>query len=212
MKSLDLAVVGEPGAQTAVVLLHGWGAPGDDLVPLAEALVRPGTTFYMPAGPLPEMGGGRAWWHLDLDRPAHAHDEGDPIPAPHAQVAEARAAIQRLLAEVRKTASRLYLGGFSQGAMLSLDVALAEAPPVDKVFALSGVFLADSLAGLKVAKARPPVFVAHGRQDQVLPYRGGQRIAALLEGRGFPVTFQGFDGGHEIPPAVLAALASFLFG
>ena len=50
---------------SAVVVLHGWGAPGDDLVPLAEALQRPGVRFFVPAAPLPEMGGGRAWWHLD---------------------------------------------------------------------------------------------------------------------------------------------------
>src|ERR1700748_2641501 len=35
----------------AIVLLHGWGAPGDDLVPLAEALARPGTRFFTPAAP-----------------------------------------------------------------------------------------------------------------------------------------------------------------
>src|SRR4029079_9918328 len=58
---------------TAVIVLHGWGAPGDDLVPIAEALKRPGTRFFVPAAPLPEMGGGRAWWHLDPHtRPPHA--------------------------------------------------------------------------------------------------------------------------------------------
>ena len=45
---------------SAVVVLHGWGAPGDDLVPLAEALLRPGVRFFVPAAPLPEVGGGRA--------------------------------------------------------------------------------------------------------------------------------------------------------
>jgi predicted esterase len=54
---------------SAVVVLHGWGAPGDDLVPLAEALARPGVRFFVPAAPLPEMGGGRAWWHLDPNTP-----------------------------------------------------------------------------------------------------------------------------------------------
>src|SRR5436305_5838196 len=46
---------GERGG-TAVIVLHGWGAPGDDLVPIAEALKRPGARFFVPAAPLPEMG------------------------------------------------------------------------------------------------------------------------------------------------------------
>jgi phospholipase/carboxylesterase len=207
MTDLDVITVGAPKAETAVVLLHGWGAPGDDLVPLAEAMVRPGVRFHVPAAPLPEVGGGRAWWHLDDSRPAYAH-EGEA--QPHAAVAAARSMIQQLVAGLG--ARQVYLGGFSQGAMLALDVALAEGPAVDKVFALSGVLLAASLTGLTASKARPPVFVAHGRMDDVLSYRGGQRLVALLEGQGFPVTFRGFDGGHEIPAEVLAALEDHLFG
>lgn len=202
---------------TAVVLLHGWGAPGDDLVPLARALDRPRTRFFLPAGPLPEMGGGRAWWHLDpKDRPVHAWDDQETAGhQPHQQVLTARAAVQTVL---RTIASRyrpevLALGGFSQGAMLSLDVALAADPPVDRVAALSGVMLADSLPGLKTARTkRPPVFVSHGRADQMLAYKGGEKAQELLKRHGFQVTFHSFDGGHEIPPDVVEALRGFLFG
>src|SRR4051812_23797063 len=83
------------GGGTAVVLLHGWGAPGDDLVPLARSFLRPGVRCFVPAAPLPETGGGRAWWHLDAeDRPAHAwEDEGAPT-TPNAAVLSARAAVQ----------------------------------------------------------------------------------------------------------------------
>src|SRR5687767_3850191 len=48
----------------AVVLLHGWGAAGDDLVPLARRVARPRSRFFMPAGPLTRGPSGRAWWHL----------------------------------------------------------------------------------------------------------------------------------------------------
>ena len=117
---------------SAVVVLHGWGAPGDDLVPLAEALARPGVRFFVPAGPLPEMGGGRAWWHLDPNaRPPHASTDEltrgfQPTPA----VIAARAAVQALIATVvdRHAPATVALVGFSQGAMLAIDVALAGAP------------------------------------------------------------------------------------
>lgn len=201
----------------AVVLLHGWGAPGDDLVPLGRELERPRTRFFFPAGPLPEMGGGRAWWHLDPhDRPAHAWDDQEAAGhQPHQQVLAARAAIQTVLRTIqsRYRPETLILGGFSQGAMLSLDVALQAAPPVDRVAALSGVMLADSLPALKAARTkRPPVFVSHGRQDPMLAYQGGAKAKELLERHGFQVTFHPFDGGHAIPPDVLEALRAFLFG
>src|SRR6185295_9267806 len=105
----------------------------------------------------------------------------------------------------------LRLAGFSQGAMLSLDVALAAAPPVDRVAALSGVLLADSLPALKTAQPRKPlVYVSHGREDPMLAFRGGERAKEILERHGFQVTFHPFEGGHEIPPEIVDELRGFL--
>jgi len=205
---------GETGG-TAVVVLHGWGAPGDDLVPLARELAAPRTRFFVPAAPLPEHGGGRAWWHLDApDRPVHAWDDKEPEGfRPHPQVAAVRAAIQQVLRTIqeRYKPERIALGGFSQGAMVSLDVALAAAPAVDCLFALSGVLLADSLVGLKTPRAsKPPVFISHGRQDPLLSFDGAQKAKEMLERHGYAVEFHGFDGGHGIPPEIVAALRRFL--
>ncbi len=205
----------ERGGQ-AVVVLHGWGAPGDDLVPLAEALKRPGVRFFVPAAPLPEMGGGRAWWHLDPNtRPPHAST--DQLPAgfrPTPDVIAARAAVQALIATAVDTyaPTSVALVGFSQGAMLSMDVALAGAPGVDRVAAMSGVLLVDSLPGLSAAHpTRPRFLLSHGRQDPVVPFASGTRAKELLEQHGFPVTWRPFDGGHEIPRPVLADVERFLF-
>jgi phospholipase/carboxylesterase len=201
----------------AVVLLHGWGAPGDDLLSLARELARPGVRFVLPAAPLamPGGGGGRAWWHLDRDAPAHASAEGGaPARAAHAQVQAARAGVQALLVRTRQryAPERVVLAGFSQGAMLALDVALAGAPGVDRVAALSGVLLADSVPALKALHAvRPAVFIAHGRQDNVVPFAEGELAKGLLERHGYTVTWRPFEGGHEIPRGVVSELASFIF-
>jgi len=207
---------GQERGGTAVVLLHGWGAPGDDLVGLAHQLEHPGARFFVPAAPLPEMGGGRAWWHLDpYTAPEHAEDDQAPARAPHADVKAARVAVQSVLRTVRQryAPDRLCLAGFSQGAMLSLDVALDAAPPVDRVAALSGLLLVDSLAGLRAARApRPTVFIAHGRNDGRLPFAGGERARELQQRHGYQVAFHPFDGGHEIPPEIVSALGAFLFG
>src|SRR5258706_2356354 len=105
---LDMARVGsmgedEPGG-VAVVLLHGWGAEGDDLVNLARELARPHARFFIPAAPLSEAGGGRAWWHLNLDdRPAHAWDDhADADYQPNQQLAAVRTAVQTILKTIRE--------------------------------------------------------------------------------------------------------------
>ena len=201
---------------SAVVVLHGWGAPGDDLVPLAEALQRQGVRFFVPAGPLPEMGGGRAWWHLDPNaRPPHASTDQlargfQPTPA----VVTARAAVQALIATVvdRYAPTTVALVGFSQGAMLSIDIALAGAPGVDLVVAMSGVLLMDSVSALTAPHPSHPRFLlSHGRRDPVVPFASGSLAKDLLEKHGFSVTWRPFDGGHEIPSPVLAEVERFLF-
>lgn len=221
-KPLDVEMIGpmkpgELGGQL-VVLLHGWGARGDDLVPLARALARPGARFLVPAAPLSEPGGGRAWWHRDPEtRPAYAaSDELSEDHRPHAQVTASRQAVQALLrdAKQRYAPDSIALGGFSQGAMLSLDVALAADPAVDRVAVLSGLLLADSLSSLRAqppSAPRPALLVAHGSSDPVLPFRNAERIAGVLEPRGYRVTWVPFEGGHEIPPLVVARLREFLF-
>jgi phospholipase/carboxylesterase len=216
---LEVKLVGRMRADdrggTAVVLLHGWGAPGDDLVGLAQVLERLGARFVVPAAPMPEIGGGRAWWHLDRgDRPAHALDDQPPSRSVHADLLAARNAVQTVLKTVRQlyAPDTLCVVGFSQGAMLALDVALDASPPVDRVAALSGVLLVDSVPGLRAARAtRPAVFVSHGRGDPRLPFRSGERAKDLLERHGFKVAFHPFDGGHEIPPEVVSELRTFLF-
>ena len=198
----------------AVVLLHGWGATGDDLVSLADVLGAPGMRFYFPEAPLAERGGGRAWWHLDEYRAAlNFEEEPPPGRPPHPPVLAARQAVQALLRQIkeRQRPDRVVLGGFSQGAMLSLDVALTASPAVDAVVALSGLLLPDSLAALRSAETpRFPVFLSHGQHDAVLPFGAGQRAHTLLAGQGHQVTWQPFPGEHEIPPPVLRGAAAFL--
>ncbi len=201
---------------SAVVVLHGWGAPGDDLVPLAEALKRPGVRFFVPAAPLPEVGGGRAWWHLDPNtRPPHAStDQLVPDFLPNPAVVAARTAVQALIATVvdRYAPATVALLGFSQGAMLSIDVALAGSPGVDLVVAMSGVLLMDSVSALTAPHPTKPRFLlSHGRQDPVVPFSIGSRAKELLEKHGFVVTWRPFDGGHEIPSPLLAEVDRFLF-
>lgn len=208
----------ESAKPTTVVLLHGFGAPGDDLVSLAEVIDAP-VRFVFPEAPL-ELGGlygdSRAWWLLDLARledelrrgiPRDRRDEvPDGLPA-------ARAQVTRLLEQVesRLPTGGLVIGGFSQGAMVSLDVALhRETPPAGLVL-MSGTLLASSEWEPRMPKlAGVPVLQSHGRADGLLPFGIAEVLRDKLVAAGARVEWHEFVGGHEIPLAVLAAATRFL--
>ena len=201
---------------TTVILLHGFGAPGDDLVALAEAIDAP-ARFVFPEAPL-ELGGlyARAWWLLDLARledelrrgiPRDRRDEiPDGLPA-------ARQQVMRLVDQVtsRLAPGRLVLGGFSQGAMLALDVALHRDTPPDGLILMSGTLLAASEWEPRLPKlAGVPVLLSHGRADSLLPFSIAEVLRDKLAAAGARVDWHEFVGGHEIPMAVLAAATSLV--
>lgn len=204
-----------------VVLLHGFGAPGDDLVPLADFIdVPPGTRFLFPEAPLamPSLWGGRAWWMLDLEALEASIASGEPrdlsggkpdgMAEAHAQVV---AMLEAAWTALGATPERTVLGGFSQGSMLSADVAFATDWPLAGLVLLSSTLVdAGTWAARAPARAGLPVFQSHGSADPLLPFGAAERLRDLLTDAGLRVDWHRFSGGHEIPPAVLAALGAFL--
>lgn len=202
------------------IALHGFGAPGDDLVGLTQA-VDAATTWVFPEAPL-RLGGpygdGRAWWPLDLAalearlRAGAARVVSDEVPP---GMAEVRAQMTQLVQEVATrfsiTPDRIALCGFSQGAMLALDVALHSAAALAGVVVLSGTLVAGSewMPRLPIL-ANKPVFQSHGRQDPLLPFSLAELLRDKLRQAGALVDWHAFDGGHTIPPRVLEELAAFL--
>jgi len=218
---LDLAglttrIVGPADATTTCVLFHGFGAPGDDLVSLAGALGGP-VRFVFPAAPL-ELGGlygdSRAWWMIDMarlerDRSA-ATDRRNEVPD---GLPAAREQVLRLLdqLEAQFPADRIVLGGFSQGAMLALDVALHRAAPPAGLILMSGTLIAHAVWQPRMASlAGVPVMLSHGRQDGLLPFPMAEVLRDQLTAAGASVDWQPFSGGHEIPRSVVAAAAALL--
>ncbi|HEY4222885.1 MAG TPA: phospholipase [Myxococcota bacterium] len=209
-------------AELLCVLCHGYGAPGDDLVPIGAMLQRalPGVAFAFPEAPLllPGMPGARAWWHIEISRFERAVRTGS-IDELLEEVPSGLVEARRALAEVvdgclRKFSlpySRLVLGGFSQGSMVSTDLALhlEEAPGALAI--LSGTLLARSeWTRLAHKRAGLRVLQSHGHEDPILPFAAALALKDLLEHSGVALDFAPFHGGHGIPEPVLQKLALLL--
>lgn len=208
------------GEGPVIVLLHGFGAPGTDLVSLWRVLDVPrGTRFVFPAAPLDlsyayGMGDARAWWMIDMAaldaavRSGTFRELGKEIPE---GLEDARAKMIAALddIEARMRPSALMLGGFSQGAMLSLDVALHTPRPIASLALMSGTLLAEEAwAPLLPARAGLPVVQSHGTHDPILPFVVAEKLRDRLVGAGLEVDFVPFRGQHEIPPIVLQKIGA----
>lgn len=209
-----------------VVLMHGFGAPGDDLVSMAHVLDAPhGTRFVFPEAPtvlrdpmMSAFGEARAWWDIDVGRYERAIRTGtldrliDEVPE---GMAAAREAVIDLLDAVERETStpsdRIVLGGFSQGSMVAIDVALRTTRPLAGIVVLSGTLLAAPEWLPKIAARKDvPVFQSHGTADPILPYGLAVRLREAFEKAGINVSFTSFEGGHGIPPQVMRDLGQWL--
>lgn len=187
------------GAGPAVILLHGYGAQGNDLVPFARQLG--GAHFYLPEAPFTRSGGGRRWFGRQ--------SEG----ASTTEIGEARrgviALIDRLEAEGRP-ANEIILGGFSQGAMLTVEVAqhlAAEGRQLGGLIVLSGSTMPQWPGDLAVCTK---VLITHGETDSVLAFAKAEELHRRLSAAGSDVEWVPFPGGHSIPAIARAASAEFI--
>ena len=218
---LSARVIGT-GDEQIVVLLHGFGAPGDDLVPLARVMNAPqGTRFIFPEAPISfSMGFGesRAWWMIDIEHIQTMLLEGrfEELEREEPQgLDRLRAQLEDLLdrvqAKYQVAGSRVVLGGFSQGAMLSLDLALTSDRPLAGLILFSGTIMcADRWRRRLTARKDIPVLQSHGQVDPVLPFVFADQLKDMFVSAGFAHTWLPFMGGHEIPPLVLAGAGEFL--
>ena len=209
------------GRGPLVVLMHGFGAPGDDLVPLAEHLDAPaGTRFVFPEAPLalPQYGNGRAWWMIDLEGMEQDRRAGKPRDLSRSVpvgLTDVRTKMSSVLSELehrlQADPKQVVLGGFSQGAMLACDLALRTNRPLAGLVLLSGTLVArDEWLPLMPARRGLKVLQSHGTQDPILPHFLAEQLKDHLVKAGLVVDWTSFRGGHEIPAAVLTRLGGFL--
>lgn len=205
-----LAPANGQAPDTAVVLLHGYGSDGKDLIGLApywqQAL--PGALFVSPNAPQALGMGGYQWFPIDWT--------GDRLASRQTGVIAARPVLVDFLTDLWSqtglTPARTVLAGFSQGAMMALHVgtSLPAEQTLMGVIGFSGAFLPpEGLGGGALAK--PPICLIHGDMDDVVDPNESADANSLLSNSGFAVEYHVSRGvGHGIAPDGLEFATRFL--
>jgi phospholipase/carboxylesterase len=184
-------------ASALVVLLHGYGANGEDLIALGEAWrgSMPDAAFVAPNAPqaIPGMYGALQWFPLTLRDP-NEYWRGVEAAQPVLD-----SFLDAELARYRVEENRLVLVGFSQGSMLALHVGLRRPAAPAGIVAYSGLVAGpEHLAKVNV---RPPVLLIHGEADDLIPVAALEAAREALAGAGLKVEWHVRPNlGHGIDP------------
>lgn len=195
LRALERPAAGEPAG--ALVLLHGRGADEQDLYPLLDAL-DPERLLqgYTPRAPLSLPPGGAHWYIVPR--------VGYPDPA---TFREGYGALVEWFDALPFPAERIVLGGFSQGAVMSYALGLgAGRPRTAALIALSGFIPVVDGWEPDLEPPFPPIAIAHGTQDPVIPVELGRRARELLVGAGADPLYHESPIGHWIDPDVIPEL------
>jgi len=179
-----------------VVLLHGLGADGFDLIDLAPDWGKavPNALFVAPHAPdACDMAPyGRQWFSIGDRAPAHVL-AGIRVAAGHLG-----AFLNAETARLGLSAGDVALMGFSQGAMTALFTGLRRNPPPAAILAYSGRLVGAETLPTEI-RGRPPVLLVHGEKDEVVPVEGGRAAEAALQAAGVPVESHWRPGlGHGL--------------
>ena len=194
-----------------VVLLHGYGSHAEDWLQFEPHWRFPQNSKRVyPQAPLrgPHTGQ-RGWWWLNIEGNIPPGERLADFSAKDPGGIRIAAQLVRDLIEDARTP--LIVGGFSQGAMVSAEIAFNTDQELAGLILLGGTTVHEEQWAGRFARRRDlPILIAHGRDDDVLSFAQMDRFQARLKGAGLNVTWLPFDGGHDIPMEVVAAINGFV--
>lgn len=195
------------GAPPLLLLLHGRGSNEQDLFGLAP-LLDPRFQIVSPRAPYSLGPGSYEWFAINFTPAGILIDEAQA----EASLAQLLAFIQEAVAAYGADPARVYLMGFSQGAIMSASLALTAPEHVAGAVLMSGrippeiaprIAAPERLAGL-------PFLLVHGTHDNVLPIAYGHESKALLESLPVELTYHEYPMGHEVSRDSLDAVTTWL--
>lgn len=191
-----------------LLLLHGRGADENDLFGLAPYLDE---RFFVvsPRAPIVMPFGGYEWFELIIGNGGGISVNVQHFLKSREQISEF---INELVAEYDLDAERIYLCGFSQGAIMSLSAALSEPAKFAGVVAMSGRAMPEMLPDEKDSDALEdfPMLVTHGIYDPVLPIEHGRASKEILSRLPVDLEYKEYEMAHEISPESLRDVSNWL--
>ena len=210
---LEFVEINPSGPLRAVMVwLHGLGADGHDLAPLAREMGLPGVRHLLPHAPARPvtLNGGMAmpaWYDIvspDLERAV--------------DVAGILASVEAVEALLRAERARwgprvgVVLAGFSQGGVIALHTAFRHRPAPLGVAALSSYFPLAGALGEGLGPCGFPVFMGHGEADPIVPLALAEQAREQLALRGCPPEFHVYPVPHALHPDEVVHLRAWLAG
>jgi len=194
--------------QPLVIFLHGFGSNEEDLFGIKDAL--PSTWTYLSArAPMPVDPQGYRWF---TKTPGDGDYNGET-----ADLQRSAALIEdfvgKATAKYHTHSDRVFLVGFSQGAIMSYEVGLRKPALVRGIAALSGSVLPVLKAELKPSESlgKLAIFIGHGTLDQALPYASATQANEVLVGLGLTPEFHGYSGmPHTVSETEVQDLKAWL--
>lgn len=194
-----------------VILFHGYGADANDLEPLKDHIntAKP-MNWLFPQGvatvPIGPGWTGKAWWPL-----AMSTLETDFSSVKPDGLDKLRKDLFEMIEELEAPWSQIFLGGFSQGAMLATDLYLhAPETPAGLILMSGSLLNKEELKPLIAKRQGEKYFQSHGEYDSVLDVKGARRLESFLNQGGMKGGIVSFPGGHEIPPVALQKIGNYI--
>jgi phospholipase/carboxylesterase len=180
----------EASPHPLIVMLHGAGGAAEDVVPILQAIADQLGIIVLA----PESQASDSW---DILEGAYGPD-----------IEFIDRALEVTFGRFTIDANRVAIAGFSDGASYALSVGLMNGGLFGDILAFSPGFAEPANK-----TGKPRIFISHGDKDMVLPVEsGGRRIAKELREAGYDVDYREFDGGHIVPPDLVAAATKRLLG
>ncbi|WP_426199434.1 alpha/beta hydrolase [Pseudomonas sp. DC3200b2] len=204
----------EPKAHPMVIFLHGYGANEEDLFELRERLF-PDFTYLSVRAPMPLGEGAYQWFSKTQGQGPYEGVQEDI----DRSLERLRAFIRQASSKYNVPPQRIYLVGFSQGAMMSYEIALQAPASVGGIAILSGKLPAGLIDQVRTRAdqadllAKLPVFIGHGTADPVLDYQEATQARQALIELGVKPEFHAYPGmTHGVSKAEVDDLARWMMG
>jgi len=196
-----------PNPDAAVIWLHGLGADGHDFEPIVPELRLPKPVrFVFPHAPIRPVTINqgmrmRAWYDIFQFGGGPEDEEG---------IRASQKLLEKLIADER--GKKIVLAGFSQGGAIVLQTALRYPERLAGVLALSTYLPLSASLGNEAAPANKdvPIFMAHGRFDDIIPIDRAKRSREMLEKLGYPVTWKDYPMPHSVCAEEIGDISRFL--